>query len=208
MRVAVFGATGRIGRQLVAGCLAQGHLVTAFARTGGQPVTAASLGLTVATGDVRDEQAVAAAVAGQDVVLSVLGAKDISQPVTLHADGIRTILAGMQRYGVRRLIGVGGSGLLQHPSGALRGDVSLAPRLVHAFHDHRNMYQALRESDVDWVLICPGFMPSGQRTGVYRTAIDVWPEGGETISAEDVADFILREVERGEYHRCRVGICY
>jgi uncharacterized protein YbjT (DUF2867 family) len=52
MKVIVFGATGGIGRLLVAGALERGHAVTAFVRNG-QPLEPRD-GLRVVQGDLFD----------------------------------------------------------------------------------------------------------------------------------------------------------
>jgi putative NADH-flavin reductase len=74
MKVVIFGATGGTGRELVAQALAQGHVVTAFARDPAK-VRVKHENLRVVKGDMLDENAVAQAVAGQDAVLSALGVR-------------------------------------------------------------------------------------------------------------------------------------
>ncbi|MGC2637567.1 MAG: NAD(P)H-binding protein, partial [Acidobacteriaceae bacterium] len=73
MKIVVFGASGGTGQELLKQGVAAGHEVTAFVRdpksvTGGER-------LRVVVGDARDAKAVALAIAGQDAVLSALGAR-------------------------------------------------------------------------------------------------------------------------------------
>lgn len=72
MKLLVFGATGGTGRQLVQQALAQGHVVTAFARDPAK-VTPPHDNLSVVKGDILEPATVDAAVAGQDAVVSALG---------------------------------------------------------------------------------------------------------------------------------------
>ena len=67
----------------------------------------------------------------------------------------------------------------------------------------------LAASGLEWTLVCPPNMPTGERTGRYRTRADRLPEGGREISVEDVADF-LSLVQPGErrFIATRVGISY
>src|ERR1700744_6227790 len=107
MKILIFGASGGTGRELVSQGRTQGHEVTAFVRnpaafTGGDH-------LRVVVGDVHDDKAVAAAMAGQDAVLSALGGT-LSDD-TLLPESIGHILAAMKREGVRRLIVLGASGV-------------------------------------------------------------------------------------------------
>jgi putative NADH-flavin reductase len=48
----------------------------------------------------------------------------------------------------------------------------------------------------------------GQRTGEYRAAADLLPDGRQEIAHEDVADFLLRELTERRYPMRRVGITY
>jgi putative NADH-flavin reductase len=74
MKVAIFGATGGTGQQLVEQALAQGHEVTAFVRNPAK-VTAKHEKLKVVKGNVTDCHSVGTAVAGQDAVFSALGVR-------------------------------------------------------------------------------------------------------------------------------------
>ena len=72
MKIIVFGANGPTGRRLIAAALAEGNVVTAYTRKPKDfPISHRRLG--VAAGDVLDAEVVAAAVRGQDAVLSTLG---------------------------------------------------------------------------------------------------------------------------------------
>jgi putative NADH-flavin reductase len=78
MKLVIFGASGKTGRQLVEQGLGQGHLVTAFVRNPEKfRVTHANLQL--AQGDILNYETVEPAVRGQDAVLSALG---VPPPVT------------------------------------------------------------------------------------------------------------------------------
>ncbi len=72
MKLLIFGASGRTGRQLVEQALAQGHVVTAFVRHPAK-FRVSHANLRVAQGDVLRYDNVEPAVTGQDAVLSALG---------------------------------------------------------------------------------------------------------------------------------------
>ena len=74
MKLLVFGATGGTGSRLVQQALEQGHVVTAFARDPTK-MRLSHDNLRVVRGDVLNRDSVAAAVAGQDGVLSALGTR-------------------------------------------------------------------------------------------------------------------------------------
>lgn len=72
MKVLVFGASGRTGHQIVAQALARKLVVTTFVRKP-EKLAVHDSALYVVQGDVADYDGVAAAVMGQDAVISVLG---------------------------------------------------------------------------------------------------------------------------------------
>ena len=68
-KILVFGATGGTGQLIVAQALARGHQVTAFVRDPSRLTTAPQL-IRVVVGSVTgDDEPVAAAIRGQDVVI-------------------------------------------------------------------------------------------------------------------------------------------
>jgi putative NADH-flavin reductase len=73
VKVVILGASGATGQHLVRQALHQGHKVTAFARSPSRfPVHDERI--RTHRGDVTDQEAVRAAIAGQDAVLCALGA--------------------------------------------------------------------------------------------------------------------------------------
>ncbi len=73
MHIAVLGATGRTGRQLVAQALARGHTATALVRTPAALDTPPSATLRVVTADVTVPETIEAALTDVDAVVSGLG---------------------------------------------------------------------------------------------------------------------------------------
>ena len=118
MKVLVFGGAGFVGLNIAAALLARGHAVTLFDRAGLPPGATKDFAgygdrLTAVQGDVRDGQAVQAAVtAGYDAI--ILGAaitagpeREASDPGTILQVNLLAqtpILMAAQRTGVKRLI--------------------------------------------------------------------------------------------------------
>jgi putative NADH-flavin reductase len=66
--------------------------------------------------------------------------------------------------------------------------------LLKTIYEDKNRQEAIiRESGLDWVLVRPGFLTNGQRTGKYRVLTELGGVKAGKISRADVADFMLRE---------------
>jgi putative NADH-flavin reductase len=102
MKLIIFGSTGGTGRELLKQALEQGHDAVAYARNPARIDDIKHANLQVVRGDVLDPAAVESAVAGQEVVLSTIGAG--AGRTTLREDGTRNIVEAMERTGVKRLI--------------------------------------------------------------------------------------------------------
>ena len=106
MRIAVLGATGQTGRQLVRQALARGHEVVALARDPRQLTPAP--GLTVAVADVFAPATVRAALSGVDAVASGLGARG-KVDGTLAAGAAAVVAANLGRVVWLGSLGTGAS---------------------------------------------------------------------------------------------------
>ncbi|MHB8417497.1 MAG: NAD(P)-dependent oxidoreductase [Myxococcales bacterium] len=193
MKIAIFGATGGTGRELVAQALAARHEVTAVARNPAA-VTAQGERLRVVKADVSNAEEVAAALAGQDVAVSVVGPRPGTPPGTLISGAVRHILAGMQRQGVRRFVFE--SGLMV---GEARGMSPLQRVGIAGFRlMNRALYRdkvvaerLVRESPVEWVIVRPPAFGEGPARGHFRLGADL--DGKLTkMSNADVAAAMLK----------------
>jgi putative NADH-flavin reductase len=197
MQIALFGATGGTGREVLAQALAQGESVAALVRDPAK--LADQAGLTTIAGDVLDRDAVERCVAGADAVVCILGSHRGQAPV--EARGTERILAAMREQGVRRLIvvtslGVGDS-RAQLPWGVrLIMDVMLRS-ILRAKAEQEALVKA---SDRDWIIVRPGGLTNGPRTGAYRYGLDRSVKPGRVARA-DVADFVLRQLRDDTFLR-------
>ncbi len=101
MKVLVIGAAGRTGKAVVERAIAAGHHVTAFVRDAGELDVD---GVRVVEGDATDENAVEAAIRGQDAVLDTVGATTPYKQTTLETSVAKAVITAMERNGVRRLV--------------------------------------------------------------------------------------------------------
>jgi putative NADH-flavin reductase len=198
MKIAVFGATGGTGRQIVEQALVQGHDVVALVRDPARLPIAHS-GLAVVAGNVLDSPAVAQTVAGTDAVFVSLG-NTANNPDMVVSQGTARVIAAMGDARVRRLIVITSLGV-----GDSRDQIPLffkaiiATALRKAFQDKEAQEELVRASDLDWTIIRPGGLTDGPATGSYRAGLDR-TIGGQVARA-DVAAFALAQLTSDEYVR-------
>ncbi|MGY2896748.1 NAD(P)-dependent oxidoreductase [Deinococcus sp. UYEF24] len=193
-KLIIFGASGGTGRHLVEEALEAGHEVTAFVRQV-SAFPAPHPGLRLVVGDVRDPNAVAAAVAGQDAVLSALGPSQKTEPIC--EEGTRAILAGMQAHGVKRLVALSAYGAANTHHGLYSWMVWTMLKIK--MQDKERMETLIRASHTDWTLVRPPALTDGPHTGAYRSGLGVPIRLASNISRADVADFMLRAALDSRY---------
>jgi putative NADH-flavin reductase len=205
MNLAVFGATGRVGRRILEYAARDGHRVTALVR---DPARLAGSGVAhTVSGDVTDPMAVRATIEGTDAVLSALGGAGLANPGKTLSEGMRVIVQEMTRAGVSRILAVAGSGVLDGSDGRLRSEAPGFPQIYAAItREHLGTWNALKSSQLHWTLVCCPDLVEGELTGSYRVSPDTLPKGGRSISVEDTADFMLRQIGMPTYVGKRVGI--
>ncbi|MEV6277401.1 SDR family oxidoreductase [Nocardia sp. NPDC051832] len=205
MRIAVFGATGTVGRVVVEQALAQGHEVTAFTRNAAN-VTQQHDRLRVVEGDVFDPNSVERAVAGQDAAIIALGDDRTGQ---VRFGGTKSVIEAMNRTGVKRLIvqsslGVGDS----RPNlNFLWKYILFGIVLRKAYIDHGRQEELVQASNVDWTIVRPAAFTDGPRTGAYQRGFGPNAKGlALKISRADIAAFYLEQLTDQTYLRRAVSI--
>ncbi|MDD1149022.1 MULTISPECIES: NAD(P)-dependent oxidoreductase [Pseudomonas] len=202
-KIAIIGATGRAGSQLLEEALRRGHSVTAIARNTAKIGQRA--GVLTREVDVADSAALQAAVAGHDVVISA------AHFSTIPADAI---IDPVKKAGVKRLLVVGGAGSLLLPGGSKVIDSPGFPEEYKAEASAGGVYlDTLRkEQDLDWTFLSPSAeFVEGERTGQFRLGQDdllVNAQGRSWISFADYAIAMLDEVEKPAHRRQRFTVGY
>ncbi len=202
MRLAVFGATGRIGQHVVEQALNAGHEVSALVRAP-ERLSIRHERLRVVVGDARDFDRVVETISGADAVVCALGPRrNTPADEEAHVAAVRNILEAMDRLGVRRLVTVLGAAV-DLPGDRKGLPDKVAAWLVRKFARHiyrakvRELELLLTYPALQWVAVRPPAVVSGPATGRYKVSPDRPP--GRRVTAGDVADFMLRQVAAGEF---------
>ncbi len=209
LRIAVIGAAGRTGKELVTQALGHGHHVSALVRPS-HPFGSEHERLTTVEGDVRDAVSVKAVVSECDCVFSALGSGG-ETPVRVFSEGADVIIAAMRDCGVFRLVCVSSAGVgAPDRVGGVVGRV-LSParaRMARVAEDLRRMERRVMESDTYWTIVRPTALTDGPLTGVYRVVEGPRVPKGNKISRADLAAFMLKAAGQGSYVRAAVAIAY
>lgn len=208
MNLLIFGASGGTGRCLLEQALAQGHHVTAFTRSP-EKVTTQHPNLKVIQGDIQDYDSVAAAMPGHDGVLSALGVY-LFKKNTVLSDATRNIIRAMEAHGIKRFIcetalGVGDA----RDQTSLFVDLIFYPLLLrHFIPDKERQELHIRQSNLDWVIVRPGRLTHGKRTGKYRHGFGPHEKIKGVVSRADTAEFMLKQLTDDTYLRKTPGLSY
>ena len=221
MRLVIFGPTGGTGRRLVERAIAGGHDVTAFVRDP-RKLTARHERLRVVVGDAFDPESVREAVAGNEVVICVLGSRKPSNPLFprrpgdpngVASVGSENIISAMKEHGLRRFVcqsawGVGESKLNPDFAGAFFMRVLVPPLLRDEYADKEAQEKIVRESDLEWIIVRPMILTNGPWTSDYRAGVDLKPGRRPYISRADAADFLMRQLAEDTFLRDTPAIGY
>jgi putative NADH-flavin reductase len=199
VKLFVLGATGGIGRQIVAQALGAGHQVTVFARDRAK-VTTQDPRLTVVSGDTTsDAPAMTAAMHGHDAVISAIGRGKTFQSGHLIQRSVPGILSAMHASGVRRLVFTSALGV-----GATYQDSPLLPKIFFntllrgIYADKLVGDDLIRRSGLDWTIVQPAVLTDGPLTRAYRCAERLPLSGIPAISRADTAHFIVGRINDEE----------
>jgi uncharacterized protein len=212
MRIAVIGATGRLGGTIAREALGRGHEVTAISRN----VSGAPDGTRAVAADVADGDALVEAIRGHDVVVSSVTDRTTPDRSIIPTTA-RALLDAVPRAGVPRLAVVGGGGSLEVTPGVRTVDEPGFPAQYEAEALAQADALAVLRADrtgVDWTYLSPPphHLVPGERTGTYRV------QGGDaafadtgadsTITFGDFASALVDELERPRFSRQRFTVAY
>jgi putative NADH-flavin reductase len=202
MKVALIGASGKVGTRILKELTDRGHSVTAIARN---PEAIPALpNVTAKGGDIANRAELAALFKGHDAVISSVRFLGLDTEALIEA---------VRASGVKRYLVVGGASSLEVAPDTLLFHTPKFPEAAKpeagagiAFLDRLR-----QEKELDWTFLSPAalFVP-GERTGKFRLGKDqlLISEKGSTISYEDYAIALVDELEKHAHSRQRFTVGY
>ena len=214
-KVAVIGATGFVGTQVVNELSNRGYQVEAIVRDASkveqnEKVTAKSV-------DVNNVDELSEVLKGNDAVISAFNA-GWTNP-NLYDDflnGSVNIEKAVEQSGVKRFITVGGAGSLYIDGKQLVDGADFPAEIKPGATAARDYLNKIKENEtLDWTFFSPAIEmhqgTAGVRTGKYRTALEnpIFDENGRSVlSVEDVAVVLVDELEQNNHIRERFTAAY
>lgn len=214
-KVAVIGATGFVGKQVINELSNRGYEVNAIARDSSKVETKDNVNAINA--DVNNVEEFAKVLEGNDAVISTFNA-GWTNP-NLYDDflnGSINIEKAVERSGVKRFITVGGAGSLFIEGNQLVDGPDFPAEIKPGATAARDYLNKIKENNkLDWTFFSPAIEmhqgTAGIRTGKYRTALEnpVFDENGRSVlSVEDVAVALVDELEQNNHIRQRFTAAY
>lgn len=208
MKIAIIGASGKAGQEIVKEAVLRGHEVTAIVRDASK---LQDQSVQVIQKDVFELQA--EDLKGFDAVVNAFGAPGGQEH--LHIEAGQALIKALKGAPSTRLIVVGGAG-------SLFVDPALTTRLYEtpefpaiyletARSQGQNLVDLQQSEGVQWTFVSPSafFDPAGKRTGKYTAGQDqllVNSEGNSYISYADYAIAIIDELEQPKHQNRRFTV--
>jgi putative NADH-flavin reductase len=205
-RVAVFGASGLVGREVVAAALRRGLQVQALYRPGSEPL-GQTTGLEAITGQLTDSSRIQKTLEGTMGAICVfgprLGRKNSPQPFC--ADATERIVEEMKKLRIERLIvqtGAMAGGDSPNWSWFVRRFVKSYRKNYPQIDKDRDAQETVTKgSGLDWTITRTFRISGGGGTGKVRALDSARISFFTHTPRGDFANFLLDELLNGTHHR-------
>ncbi|GAB3358140.1 NAD(P)-dependent oxidoreductase [Lysobacter tyrosinilyticus] len=213
MKIMLIGASGYVGSALLNELLERGHQVTAAVRNPER--LPAHPALTAVSVNVQDAASIASAAQGHAAVISAFS-PGLADPdlYANHVAGVASIIDGVKRAKVARLLMVGGAGALEVAPGVQLVDTPEFPAQWKqtALATREGLHRLQNESSLRWSFLAPAaHLEPGERTGQFRLGNGeflVDAQGNSHISVSDYAVAMVDELEQSRHERRLFNVAY
>ena len=215
-KVAVIGATGFVGTQVVKELANRGYFVNALARNTSK--IEESENVKAVTADIYNTAELSEILKGNHAVISAFNPGWTNPNIFEDfLKGAESIEKAVEESGVKRFITVGGAGSLYIAENLQLIDTPEFPAEIKPGAEAARQYLEIikKNENLDWTFFSPAIEmhqgTAGVRKGTYRTALEnpVFDESGRSIlSVEDVAVALVDELENNQFVKQRFTAAY
>jgi putative NADH-flavin reductase len=211
VRIAVLGANGPTGRQVVSQALASGHQVIAVTCNPAEFPLYGPL-LDVASDDVMHPVGIERILAGADAVISTCGVPYSRKPISVYSVSMANIVHAMNVHSIERIVCVSSTTVAtaDAPGDSLIWRRAFQPVLRGFFgrtlyDDMQLMEEIVQRSSLDWTIVRPG--------GLFNTPaptldyeVSTKRLRGRITSRADLADTLIKEATQPQHSRAIVEV--
>ena len=211
--IVVIGATARSAPEILRQALDQGRRVTGLARSPDR-IDLTHENFTALQGDVYDVESIAAALTGDEVVISLVGPSYVPgrevTSVDLYSVGTASIITAMRRKGNKRLIVTSSGGTEMIPEeNPING--SFAEKFVWLkrgqYQDMQRMEMIVANSDLEYVILRPrGFVDQPAKANLKIADGIPTPNPSSILSYADFAALVLSLTDDDRYLNRPIGV--
>lgn len=195
MKIAIFGATGATGSELIKLAREMDYEVCCLVRN---KLEINHPFVQVIYGSIDNLTDVEQSIKGCEAVISVLGSSPKffgAKSTDIYSKSASVIVKAMKTQKVKKLIFCTSAGVEDDPNEIWFYKHLLKPFLLQkSYDDMVTAESTIKVSLLDWVLVRPSRLIDGALTKKFRVAKKFRPEGGSKISRTDLAFFLLDNV--------------
>jgi putative NADH-flavin reductase len=198
MQVAILGASGMTGKQLIEQALAAGHTVLALARSP-EKILFDDPRVIKRKADAFDDASVIAALEGAEAVITTVGKRDLrDKRINLSTAAHNGVIAGMREHNIRRLLVISSTGAARIKRKGIRRNIYLFLRRKY-YLDMFEMEGQVMGSGLDVTMLRAPLLYDGPVTGQCRVIENEDYQNGIKISRADVAHFLVKELTENSW---------
>ena len=215
-KIAVIGATGFVGTQVVKELANRGYFVNALARNTSK--IEESENVKAVTADIYNTAELSEILKGNDAVISAFNPGWTNPNIFEDfLKGAESIEKAVEESGVKRFITVGGAGSLYIAENLQLIDTPEFPAEIKPGAEAARQYLEMikKNENLDWTFFSPAIEmhqgTAGVRKGTYRTALEnpVFDESGRSVlSVEGLAVALVDELENNQFVKQRFTAAY
>ncbi len=199
MKITLFGATGKTGKNILKQALDKGYEINAYVRNPDK-IKINHNNLKIIEGELYHTDKIDTTIKGSDIVISALGPVKNS-PKDIMQNAANAITKSMKSHNIKRLIWQTGAGVRDEndkPSisrNIIRFIMSIISGSI--LKNSEQAYHIIKSSDLDWTVVRVPMLKDGPKDGGYSASFT--PPKPKAISRADVAEYILNQCKTTDF---------